>query len=138
MAEGLSVRGPCTRSSTTQIGGGDAAAFTPYLKLVDATTKLRIRAAYLNAISVATTGDAVDYDIGTAELFWLDTTANASGVATAAAIGHGASLPVDTSTHGYQPLFNVDAAGAVTSQHVKGSLRHRMCAGTHDFWALSA
>jgi hypothetical protein len=55
-------------------------------------------------------------------------------VATAAAVARGASVPSDTATLAHQILFEVDAAGIVTSQHVRGSLRHQRCGATNHLF----
>lgn len=98
--------------------------------------KIRIAPGFVNTIPVEG-ADETEWSTGTPYTYWVAVTVDSGGLATAAEVGRGATVPDDTPTLAHQPLFDVDAVGAVIAQHVVTSLRHQKCgANVHLFGGL--
>lgn len=98
---------------------------------------ITITSGYVNSLPVTGADGSTTWSVGTAEKYWVATTTNSSGIATSATVARGSSVPSDTATLGHQILFEVDATGKVTAQHVVTSLRHQRCGGSvHLFGGL--
>lgn len=93
---------------------------------------------HINTVPASGADGSTVWGVGSAYVYWVKVTTNSEGIATAAVVERGAALPADSETVGYQALFEVDATGRVTSQHVTNSLGHRRCAGSHLFWGFRA
>lgn len=88
---------------------------------------ITITSGYVNGIEATGADDTTVWTVGSVYLYWVKVTTDEDGIATAADVERGSSLPTATETEGYQVLFEVDATGRVTSQHVTSSLAHQMC-----------
>jgi len=134
-AQGLPKKGPCHASNSVGRGGDAPHAYKPTLP---SGGNIRIASGYLNSLPATGADGVTEWSVGTAYKYWLKTTTNSSGIATAAVVERGTgAVPADSATVGHQILFEVDAAGVVTSQHVRSSLRHTRCGPTeHLFGGL--
>jgi hypothetical protein len=111
-------------------------SFVPYVS-PEHDDKLRITTGCVNTLEVEGADDVAEFSIPSGyRVFWVHVSVDGDGVAESVEIGSGGSVPGDTDTDAYQPVFEVNAGAVPSAMFVRSSLRHQMCNGQHQFGGL--
>lgn len=111
---------------------GEPHAFKPFVT----GSNIVIRKGYVNSLEVTGADGYTTWNTGSVYLYWVELSVDPAGDPVDGFVDRGTTLPTDTEDTAYIPLFNINATGTVTSQHVRSSLNYAMCAGYHQIGGM--